>query len=138
MARMADDGLDPLVGLDLEMAIEEALNSQRVPYAPPRPDPWDDYALEKVRAQLIDDEFYFADQNRGFTLWGVISACSIIFTVTKASLDTKPASTWDITFVFFAAFLFLICATLRIYGKIQKDRIESRLKWLDRNGLKYL
>lgn len=129
---MADD---PLVDLDLEMAVEDALNGRR---GPPRADPWDEYALEKVQAQIIDDDFYFSDQNRGFTIWALISACSIIFTITKAALDTKPASTWDITFVFFAALLFIVCITLRIYGQIQTKRIESRLKWLERNGLKYL
>jgi hypothetical protein len=105
---------------------------------PPTRDPWEEFAIEKVRAQLVDDEFYFDDQNRAFTAWAIGSAIAFGVSFAQAVTASEQASLWQVFFISSAAIATLVCTVLRIYGAVLSKRNLRRQKWLDRHGLKYL
>lgn len=108
------------------------------PVGSPSRDPWDEYALEKVRAQIIEDEFHLEDQNRGFTVYAVVGVLGMAGAVIEVFWRNGPASLWQATFFLGMFVLTVCCITLRIYGGMLLRRIQRRQKWLDKHGVKLL
>ncbi|WP_127524050.1 hypothetical protein [Mesorhizobium sp. Z1-4] len=106
--------------------------------APPARDPWDEYALDKIRAQLADDEFYFEDANGSFSVWGIAALVAFGICLARIAMSDSPSSLWDAATVVVTLALAFSCLVLRIHGAILLKRVRRRQKWIERHGLKYL
>lgn len=105
---------------------------------PPKRDAWEEYALEKAHALLIEDEFYFEEQNRNAAIWAVISAIVIVIDIVQLWRAVDPDPFWNLIYLVVALICFIAAAAIRIHGGFTLRRIAKRHKLLNKNGLKYL
>lgn len=107
-------------------------------WEPPRPDPWDEYAVEKIKNLLFEQELELEEANRTALIWTAIGFSACAATIINASMQSEPASVSDLLIGFGSFLVGFVCLVIRLYGIWLSSRLRRRQRNIDRYGVRYL
>lgn len=105
---------------------------------PPRAHPWDEYAAEKIKNLLFEQELELESANQTATAWAAVGFFACAAGITNVFLQSEPASLSDLLVGFGTFLIGFICLVIRLYGIWLSSRLRRRQRNIDRYGVRYL